>query len=83
MAPTLAYDDAVMGDSTVPAERYRCISAPTLVLAGSESPAWMRQAARAVAAAIPLAGFDVLDGQDHDVAPEALSSAVAEFRGIR
>ena len=34
LAPTLAYDDAVMGDSTIPADRFGRIAIPTLVLAG-------------------------------------------------
>ena len=45
LAPTLAYDAAVMGDTTIPLERYGRIDVPTLVLAGSESPEFMRAAA--------------------------------------
>ncbi|HJU98753.1 MAG TPA: alpha/beta hydrolase [Jiangellaceae bacterium] len=81
LAPTLAYDDAVMGDSTIPTERYGRISVPTLVLAGSESPEAFRQAAAQVAATIPGARQDVLDGQDHNVAGNALAQAVAAFAG--
>jgi pimeloyl-ACP methyl ester carboxylesterase len=83
LAPTLAYDAAVMGDdATIPTERYGRIGVPALVLAGSASPEPMRRAAQLVAAAIPRARFDVLDGQDHDVAPQVLSPAVARFRGV-
>ena len=46
---------------------------PTLVLAGSESPEFMRTAATAAAAAIPGAHHEVLVGQDHNVAGEALA----------
>lgn len=81
LAPTLAYDDAVMGDSTIPTERYGGISVPTLVLAGSESPGALRLAAAQVAATIPGARHDVLDGQDHNVAGDALAQAVAAFAG--
>jgi pimeloyl-ACP methyl ester carboxylesterase len=81
LAPTLAYDAAVMGDSTIPAGRYGRIAVPTLVLAGSESPAFMREAAARVAAAIPGARHDVLTGQDHNVAGDALAEAVAAFTG--
>lgn len=79
LAPTLAYDDAVMGDSTIPADRFGRIAVPTLVLAGSESPAFMREAAAQAAAAIPGAHHDVLAGQDHNVAGDALAEAVAAF----
>ena len=81
LAPTLAYDAAVMGDSTIPAGRYGRIAAPTLVLAGSESPEFLRQAAAQVAAAIPGARHDILNGQDHNVAGDALAQAVAAFTG--
>jgi pimeloyl-ACP methyl ester carboxylesterase len=81
LAPTLAYDNAVMGDSSVPVERYRRIAAPTLVLAGSASPAWLREAAIRTANAIPGARHDSLDGQDHNIAPDALTAAVAGFAG--
>ena len=82
LAPTLAYDAAVMGDTSVPTERYGRIDVPTLVLAGSASPAFMQEAAQQVAAAIPGARHDVLEGQNHDVAPEVLAPAVARFRGV-
>jgi pimeloyl-ACP methyl ester carboxylesterase len=81
LAPTLAYDAAVMGDGTIPAGRYGRIAARTLVLAGSESPAFMREAAARAAAAIPGARHDILAGQDHNVAGDALAKAVAAFTG--
>jgi pimeloyl-ACP methyl ester carboxylesterase len=55
---------------------------PTLVLAGSASPDFLREAARQAAAAIPGARHEVLDGQSHDVAPDVLAPAVARFRGV-
>jgi pimeloyl-ACP methyl ester carboxylesterase len=80
LAPTLAYDAAVMGDSTVPVERYGQINVPTLVLAGSESPEFMRVAATRVAAAIPGARHEVLHGQDQNVAGEALAPVLVKLR---
>lgn len=79
MAPTLAYDAAIMGDGTVPADRFAAIGVPALVLAGGASPEWMRDAAVAVAKAIPGAASGILDGQGHDVAPEVLAPAVRDF----
>jgi pimeloyl-ACP methyl ester carboxylesterase len=79
LAPTLAYDAAVMGDGTVPGDRFARIQVPTLVLAGSASPDWLRHAAAEVAATIPGARHDILDGQDHNVAGDVLASAVAAF----
>ena len=83
LAPTLAYDAAVMGDSAVPVERYGQINVPTLVLAGSESPEFMRTAATRAAAAIPGAHHEVLVGQDHNVAGEALAPVLVKFRDGR
>jgi pimeloyl-ACP methyl ester carboxylesterase len=81
LAPTLAYDAAVMGDNTIPADRFGRIAVPTLVLAGSESPEALRKAAAQVAATIPGARHEILDGQDHNVAGDALAPAVAAFSG--
>ncbi|HEU4541201.1 MAG TPA: alpha/beta hydrolase [Jiangellaceae bacterium] len=81
LAHTLAYDALIMGDSTIPAERFGGINAPTLVLAGSESPGFLRQAAERTAAAIPGARLDVLEGQDHNVSGDAIAPVVAKFAG--
>ncbi|NEE00424.1 alpha/beta fold hydrolase [Phytoactinopolyspora halotolerans] len=76
LAPTLAYDAAIMGDGTIPSGRFARIEAATLVLAGSQSPEFMRVAAARAAAAIPGAGHDILDGQDHNVAADVIASVV-------
>lgn len=81
LAPTLAYDNAVMGDGRVPNDRYRGIATPTLVLAGSASPPWLREAATRAANAIPGARHESLEGQEHNVDPAALAAAVLEFVG--
>jgi hypothetical protein len=79
LAPTLAYDAAVMGDGSVPADRFAAITAATAVLTGGASPEWFRAAGAAAAAAIPGATSRVLDGQTHDVAPDVLAAAVHEL----
>jgi pimeloyl-ACP methyl ester carboxylesterase len=79
LAPTLAYDAAVMGDNTIPTERFARITVPTLVLAGSESPRFLQDAAAHAAASIPGACHDVLAGQDHDVDARVIAQAVADF----
>lgn len=78
LAPTLAYDAAVMGDGSLPIDALARIGTPTTVLSGGASPEWMREAANAAAAAIPGARTVVLDGQTHDVAPDVLAAAVRE-----
>lgn len=79
VAPTLAYDAATMGNSSVPTEQAAEVTAPVLALAGGASPAWMQQAARAVADAAPRGRYDVIEGQTHDVAAEALAPALSAF----
>jgi hypothetical protein len=78
LAPTLAHDAAVMGDGSIPGERFATITAATAVLTGGASPDWFRAAGRAAADAIPGATYRELPGQTHDVAPAVLAAAVHE-----
>jgi len=79
VAPTLAYDNAIMGDGSVPAERLSSITVPTLVIDGGASPAFMQSAAQTLADAFPNAQRRTLEGQTHDVAPDALAPVLEEF----
>ncbi|MER5210644.1 alpha/beta fold hydrolase [Streptomyces sp. NPDC002838] len=79
IAPSLAYDDAVMGDGRVPRERLASIAVPVLAMAGDASPAWMREAAQAVAEAAPEGTYRVLEDQTHMVDPNVLAPVLAEF----
>ncbi len=79
VAPTLAYDNAIMGDGSVPTERLESITVPTLVMDGGASPAFMHNAAQAVADALPNAKLRTLEGQTHDVAPEVLTPILEQF----
>src|SRR5215203_2009435 len=83
MAPTLAYDSEIMGDSstggTVPTDLAGCVTSESLVLVGGASPAWMIDVGRQVADALPNGRYRVLDGQEHVVAPEVLVPVLAEF----
>lgn len=79
VAPTLAYDNAIMGDGSVPADRLASITVPTLMLDGGASPEFMRDAAQAAANALPNAQRCTLAGQTHDVAPDILAPVLIEF----
>lgn len=81
IAPTLAHDDAVLGDGYVPRDLASTVTVPALVLSGSASPQGLQQAAKAAAAALPTAEHRTLDGQTHDVSPSALAPVLAEFFG--
>jgi pimeloyl-ACP methyl ester carboxylesterase len=78
IAPTLAYDDAILAGGRVP-DGLASITIPALVLAGGSSPHDLQQAAKAVADALPGAGFETLRGQTHDVHPDALAPALIRF----
>jgi pimeloyl-ACP methyl ester carboxylesterase len=79
IAPTLAYDNAAMGDGLVPRERLGSLTVPVLAIAGGASPEWMREAARAVAEAAPDGTYRTLEGQTHMVDPKVLAPLLEEF----
>ena len=79
LANTLGYDATVMGDYSLPVERAAAVPAPTLVIAGGASFPFMRQTARALADALPDGQHRTLEGQEHNVAPEALAPVLVEF----
>ncbi|MBT2438761.1 alpha/beta fold hydrolase [Streptomyces sp. ISL-36] len=79
VAHTLAYDQAVLGDGTVPAERLAGIHARVLVVDGGASPAWTRRAAQLVSTALPRGRHRTLTGQTHAVAPHVLAPVLDAF----
>jgi pimeloyl-ACP methyl ester carboxylesterase len=80
IAPTLAYDNAVLGNGAVPRERAARITVRTLVANGAESPGFFLEAAKATAEAIPGAQHRTLDRQSWGrVEPDALASLLEKF----
>ncbi len=80
VAPTLAYDAAVLGeDASVPTEKAASVAVPALVMDGSASYPFMHITAMALANAIPNAELRTLEGQTHEVAPQALAPVLEEF----
>jgi hypothetical protein len=80
VAHTLAYEAAMMGPANaLPAGRLAAITQPALVLTGGNSPAWIINAGKAVAQTIPAAAHRVLEGQTHNVSPQALAPELLEF----
>ena len=79
LAHTLAYDATIMGDYSLPVERAASVTAPTLVIAGGASFPFMRETAQALANVIPNAQTRTLEGQEHNVAPEAIAPVLVEF----
>jgi pimeloyl-ACP methyl ester carboxylesterase len=81
IAHTLVYDATVVGDLKLPAAQLRSIKAPTLVVYGGESPAFLGDAAKALAAALPDGRVRSLEGQSHDIVPMALAPVLLDFFG--
>ena len=83
MAPTLAYDLAVMGNlehgGAVPTQLLRRIAVPTLVLNGGESPQFMSESGRQIASSLPDGHQEILDGQEHFVPAADLAPRIAQF----
>ena len=79
VAPTLAYDGAVLGDDrSVPSRRAAKVTSPTLVMNGTVIP-FMVVTAKEIAESIPQAEHRTLDGQSHDVNLEVLAPVLIEF----
>lgn len=83
LAPTLAYDSAVMGDlekgAAIPEALTARVMRPGLVLVGSESPPFMIEVSRRLAYLLPQGDHRVIEGQDHVVEPDVLAPIVAAF----
>ena len=86
VAHTLPYDLTIMAGlmsgKPLPPERWTKLTAPTLVIDGERSDAYLRQAVQALCAVLPQAQRQTLAGQDHSavfVAPQALVPLVTGF----
>jgi pimeloyl-ACP methyl ester carboxylesterase len=79
VAPTLAYDEAVLGGRVVPLVKAASIAIPALIMNGDAGEPFMRDTAAALARVMPRAEHRILAGQRHDVAAEALAPVLREF----
>lgn len=83
VAHTIAYDGRIMmgayQNRQLPKSRWSTATMPALVLDGSASFPFMHAAADSVAAALPHARRQTLDGQTHGAAPEVLAPVLQQF----
>lgn len=87
LAPTLAYDAAVLGNGQPPAERLQEITQPTLVATGGGhdpnmqglQPNFFGFAADAIATLIPGAVRQTIESEGHIANPEILGSMLERF----
>jgi pimeloyl-ACP methyl ester carboxylesterase len=80
-AHTLVYEAMIVGDLELPMAQLRSIKTPTLVVYGSESPAFMGGGASALAKALLNGHVRALEGQTHDIVPSALAPVLMQFFG--
>jgi pimeloyl-ACP methyl ester carboxylesterase len=85
VAPTLAYDAAVIGeDRSVPVKRAASVAVPALIMDGGANLSFMpfmHDTATTLAKAIPHARHSTLEGQTHDVNLEVLAPLLTEYYG--
>lgn len=84
-ARAIPYDWALWDDQPSP-EALAAIATPTLMLMGSNSPAWLQAAAQAVKAALPHAELAVMEGQGHSAmvtGPGLFAAEVIRFASAR
>ncbi|WP_018656284.1 alpha/beta fold hydrolase [Actinomadura flavalba] len=79
LAPTLAYEAAVLDDGLLPAGDLARLAPPVLAMEGEHGPEVLKRAVQGVLAAVPAAQHAVLKDQDHNVTPEALAPELAVF----
>jgi pimeloyl-ACP methyl ester carboxylesterase len=83
IAHTLPYDITIVKSyqqgKPLPSREWDNARVPTLVMDGGKSPAWMRNAMRALANVLPNASYRTLDGQTHMIKPKVLVPAVVSF----
>ena len=82
VAPTLIYDHKASHDIETDPDwrtRWAGVTTPTLVLSGDRTFPGLPEAADFVAAALPNAKRQILAGQDHSPAPEAIVPTLVKF----
>lgn len=83
VAHTLVYDGTIMGNTMsgkpLPKGKWTSASMPTLVITGGNSEPFFSAGAQSLVGVLPDAQHRILQGQDHNVSPAALSPLVVEF----
>lgn len=83
VAHTLPYDITIVAPNQagkpLSKTRWSSLTAPTLVLDGGKSPAWMRNGMRQLSEILPNARYRTLEGQTHMVKPDVVVPVLVEF----
>lgn len=83
VAHTIAYDGAFVADvmqgKPLPTDRWANVTVPTLVILGGASDKWFHNGTAALAKVLKNATHKTLEGQTHQVAPEAIAPVLVEY----
>ena len=83
VAHTIAYDGRIMGSTMsgqpLPADRWAAVAVPTLVMYGRDTEPWLIAAARALAALLPTASLQAVEGAQHNVQADVLAPVLRQF----
>jgi pimeloyl-ACP methyl ester carboxylesterase len=87
LAPTLPYDGRIVVATTDSVERYRAVTAPTLLIGGSKSPTYLKTALSALERVLPdvrrveIAGIGHggTENTDRRGAPAKVAAEIAKF----
>ncbi|MGH2885052.1 MAG: alpha/beta fold hydrolase [Solirubrobacteraceae bacterium] len=79
LAHTLSQDLRLANDGHVPIERLKRIDAPVLAMAGAASPPWAASTAARLAATLPNAVEQIVDGQQHLPAEPVMAAILERF----
>jgi len=77
MAHTLVYESTIL--EALPPGLIASVRVPALVIDGADSNVLMRQAAHALAEALPAGASRTLPGQGHDLVPAVVAPVLTEF----
>lgn len=80
VAPTLNYDNDVMGDGLLPVLDARTVTMPTLILDNSGSPPFIKDTADTLADIMPNAERQTVEGE-HRPEPHTLAASLVFFLG--
>jgi pimeloyl-ACP methyl ester carboxylesterase len=83
IAPTLIYDTALtaplQASRPIPLGLWANLRQPAMIVGGTKSDTWMRNAQKAIAAALPNARHRELEGENHMVKPTSIAPMIKEF----
>jgi pimeloyl-ACP methyl ester carboxylesterase len=79
LAHTLSQDLRLANGGHAPIDRLKRVDLPVLAMAGGASPAWAASMTATLAAALPHAGEQIIDGQQHLPADPVVAAILESF----